>query len=218
MEQSMFNRNRLLGIIGMVVGLCVLGGCNHTIDFEGMFLDAVPNPTSGPAATITKVTDLRVFEAEPKDKESPRLREPKDIGNRAVTSKAFGFVEMGYNDNYYVMVDHTVEQLAQTAVENALRNQGYVVVAADSPAAADAVPVEVGIRMLWFFPSPDGWRTNVELEVQSRLLTNPSGKETVTTNDMNYRWMVHESMARGIVYDTLNDVSDKLKLKLKKPE
>ena len=215
----MLGSKQLCIFAGTLVSLFVLGGCAHTYEYNGMSVDQVPNPTAGPTVTITKVTDMRKFETDPKNDDTPRLRESKDIGNRAVTSRAFGYGRLGADSLYFVMTDQTVEGLVQTAVENALRDRGYSVVANNSPAAANAVPVEVEIRKFWFVLSQGFWTiglgTDVEVEIKSRLAIDASGTESVVGHYANSVPYFHYAMVRSNPYAAIKDMCDNLKPKLK---
>jgi len=209
------------------VGLGVLsliwlgGGCVHQKELENAHIEALANPNNGPAVRVLKVTDLRKFEADPQNIQTPTVVNSDEIANRAVTLRAIGKGEnAGYTFYYTYPEGRTVETEVQTVVENALRTKGYFVVANDSPSAASAIPVTVEIRKSWFWFVTGVWtmtlQYDVVVDVTSPIVLNGGTESAAGHFDITSPFMV-DRVCENCICDGLDDLRDKLLPKLKKP-
>ena len=207
--------------VGVLSLICLGGGCTHEWELSNARVDPVANPNGGPAAKVLRVTDARKFEANPDDPKTPTLRDSDDIPNRAVTLRAIGKATNGPHTFYFIYPEgQTVEMAVQGAVENALRNKGYTVVAGDSPSAAGAIPVEVEIRKSWLWWDVGFWTIEadyeVEVEVKGPIVLN-GGTETATAHyNMSSAYMA-SAICESCVGNGLGGLAKDIETKLKSP-
>ena len=200
-----------------------IGGCVHVVKLSNARVEPVANPASGPAVVVVKVTDARTFEAKPKDRESPTLEKSSDIANPDVTVRAIGRAKNNGHTFYFLYPNHeadTVKTAVRGAVENGLRDKGYVVVANDSPGATSAIPVEVTIRKFWVWWQPQVWVIealyDVEVDVKSPVVLN-GGTETVQGHHQIHSGYMTSAITRNCVRDGLKELAVNLQAKLKSP-
>jgi hypothetical protein len=209
------------------VGLCVcssicLGGCTRVFELPNAHVDALVNPKSGPVVKVVKVTDLRKFEADPPNILTPTVQNNDDIANPSITARAIGKGKVNGYTIFYIYPNNgpTVETAVQGAVENALREKGYVVAADGSADAAGAIPVEVGIRKFWLTLDEGFWTIEadyaVEVEITSPALLNGTTESVTASYYINSAFMV-PSICEHCIGEGLDQLSINVQPKLKAP-
>ena len=108
----------------------------------------------------------------------------------------------------------------QTAVQNALREKGYSVVAADSPSAASAMPVEVEIHKFWAYIQQGFWTISIDFDVDIALkgpvILNGS-VESVTGHQTNNTGYLATGIVENAYSDGLANLVENIKTKIKSP-
>jgi hypothetical protein len=154
----------------LLAGVVVLGmgGCaatRSTFDVTGASADqgTLASPTAH--VNIVRVTDKRVFEANPRNPSMPSLEKPEDLKDRAITARAIARKRGGYGNamsDILLPEGRTVELVVREAVTKALREKGYNVVEPASPEAAKALPLEVDIQQFWMWMTPGVFAITLE--------------------------------------------------------
>lgn len=150
-----------------LVVLCLaltLGGCATSRSVVGVEQGAVaPAPDRGEAVRIARVTDARVFSANPPQADMPSLNKD-DVGNAELTARAIGRKRGGFGlalGDVLLPPGQTVGGLVGEAVAAGFRKAGYRVLGQDDPGYAQAVPVEATVRQFWGWFSPGFWSVRV---------------------------------------------------------
>jgi hypothetical protein len=114
-------------------------------------------PAAGQARAfrIVKVVDDRVFETHPRSHDIPTLND-EAIHDASITSRAFARSRgvAGQTRGDFLLPEGTsVADLARDCVTSAVSRAGGVVVEANDPRAASAIPLTVHVERLWSFQS-----------------------------------------------------------------
>jgi hypothetical protein len=218
----MTNIRRFWGVMGVCLLICCGSGCVPQKTLTNAYLDPVANPTTGPAVVVVKVTDLRTFEADPTEAETPTLKGSGESPDRADMSRAIGRAGPANGLTwfyYHYPQELTVENVVQTTVENALRAKGYIVVAKDSKSAANAIPVEVGIRKFWLSTFSSAWyaKLQYEVEVDVKSPVVPEWIGSVAGNSSVTIFRLENPVCETCIVAGLNDLATNLQTKLKSP-
>jgi uncharacterized lipoprotein YajG len=159
---------RQLALVAIVVGVWLLSGCAATRStFDVPAVQAQASTPKG-LVQITDVRDIRRFEAAPRNPSTPSLQNPEELKDRAITSRAIARKRGGYGN---AMADillpdgRTVGQIVREAITQALREQGYAVVAdGQSPELDKALPLQVEIEQFWAWFTPGLMQISVEFQ------------------------------------------------------
>jgi uncharacterized lipoprotein YajG len=157
-------------LLATSAAILVISGCaatRSTLDIPVPVAesDAVVNPKA--YVTIVRVTDARRFEASPRDPSVPSLRNPADLEDSMIRSRAVARKRGGFGKamaDILLPEDRTVEQLVREAATKALRERGYAVVDDKSPEQAKALPLELEIQQFWTWVTPGFATMKVEFE------------------------------------------------------
>jgi hypothetical protein len=108
-------------------------------------------------AVVVNPTDARHFEAAPPMPSIPSLKEPSQIGDPQITSRAVARKRNGYGmalGDVLLAPPQTVALLVGDAVTAGLRDSGYRVLEPNDPAYASAPKVNVRIVQFWTWVTP----------------------------------------------------------------
>jgi hypothetical protein len=158
---------RVWALLLAAVVIVGVGGCaatRSTFDVTGASADQ-GTLASTAYVSIVRVTDKRVFEANPRNPSTPSLEKPEDLNNRAITARAIARKRGGYGNamaDILLPEGRTVELVVREAVTKALREKGYRVVEPASPEAAKALPLEVDIQQFWMWMTPGFFAITLE--------------------------------------------------------
>jgi len=208
------------------IALVALAGCatvRSTVDVP----TAVAKPaTTAPAkayVTIAKVTDNRIFEANPRIPSTPSLEKAEEINDPAIRSRAIARKRNSYG---MAMADillpegRTVESIVREAATQALQEKGYGVVDAKSPEAAKALPVELTIKQFWAWFTPGFFTISLEyqgiVEIESAVL--PADKEVVRGYARVNSMAATDEEWKNVVTQGVSDLAVKLKAAFPEPK
>jgi len=155
--------------IALTILLFLATGCALGRDVIDVRLSSIANPTAGPLVRIERVTDRRVFEANPRTASIPSLDNPEDIKNPSVTSRAIARKRGGFGKALGEIVlpeGRTVGGLVEEALARGFREAGYRVAARGEPAGTGAIPVEADIEQFWAWFRPGFAQVAAECEVR----------------------------------------------------
>lgn len=179
------------GLVAAFV-LALVSGCATTRTH--MSLD-VPAPGSavvsgGKPVVIDVIHDVRVFETDPDEPSTPSLKKGASYAldatqrkqaiarKRGGFGKAFGDILLTPGEN--------VETVTRRLLANAFTTRGYSVVdAADAP--ADAPHISVDIRQFWAWFTPGFWSASIEAKLDTLLkIDSAQGQRQVTVKGYGY--------------------------------
>jgi len=118
--------------------------------------EASTQPAAG-VAVVVSPTDARRFEAAPPKPSIPSLKEPSQINDPQITSRAVARKRNGYGaalGDVLLAPPQTVASLVGSAVTAGLRDSGYRVLEPNDPAYASAPKVNVRIVEFWSWVTP----------------------------------------------------------------
>jgi hypothetical protein len=154
----------------LLTALLFLGtGCALGRDVVDVRVAPSANPTAGPLVRIERVTDRRVFQANPPEANIPSLENADDIKNPAVTSRAIARKRGGFGKalgEIALPEGQTVAGLVEEALGRALQEAGYRVVRKGDPAATEGMPIEADIDQFWAWFRPGFWQVAAEFEAR----------------------------------------------------
>jgi hypothetical protein len=197
----------------------ILTGCATSRGVLDLKVPDLPNPASSQAVKIMDVTDKRVFEIEPKKPSIPSLQndeinDPK-ITRRAVARKRNGFgAALG---DILLPEGQTVEQLTRAALENALRESGYRVVAAGETGYDSATPVSAEIQQFWSWMTPGFWELKLRYNAKIQLIGDwpLKGDSRIVEGDALYAGVIASSAEwREVINNGIANLINNLKAML----
>jgi hypothetical protein len=169
------NRSRYAPYL-MVAAICSISiGCATTRGELDVAVSLPQDPGGEPAFRVPEVTDRRVFQARPPNPSIPSLKNPDQIRDKAITSRAIARKRNGYGmamGDILLPEGHTVSQLASDAIVRAFRLAGFSVVGPGDPAFSFAIPVQAEIDQLWAWVTPGFWAMAIEFESRVRVTTD----------------------------------------------
>jgi len=210
-----------LGAVGLSL-ICLTTGCVHQKELSNSgFIEPLTNTNTGQTVKVVTVSDMRKFEKDQSNPQTPTVADANDIGNKAITLRTVGRGENGPHKFYFSYPEgRTVESVVRTAVENALLTKGYSVVSNESPSAASAIPVNVDIRKFWnWFGSAFvvfDINYEVELDVRSPIVLN-GGTETVSANYIINTPYIADSLVGKTIEEGFGELIKNMQSKLKNP-
>jgi len=143
-------------------------GCATNRGIVDVRVSEPQNPASGPAVTIFRVTDKRVFEAAPRVASVPSLK-GKEIDDKAITARAIARKRNGYGKalgDILLPEGRTVENLVREALTKSFRDAGYRVVDGAPGSTDNVVPIEADIEQFWSWVTPGFWAMSMEFEAR----------------------------------------------------
>jgi hypothetical protein len=118
--------------------------------------EASTQPANGVAVVVSPM-DARRFEAAPATPSIPSLKEPSQINDTQITSRALARKRNGYGaalGDVLLAPPQTVASLVGDAVTAGLRDSGYRVLEPNDPSYASAPKVNVRIVEFWSWVTP----------------------------------------------------------------
>ena len=113
-------------------------------------------PETG-VAVVVEPLDARRFEAAPKEPSTPSLKEPSDLSNTHITSRALARKRGGFGHAFgdvLLAPPQTAASLVGDAVKAGLRDSGYRVLEPSDPGYAAAPRIAVRISEFWTWVTP----------------------------------------------------------------
>ena len=150
----------------------VVTGCATGRDVIDVRLTSVTTPGSGPVVRIERVSDRRVFQANPREATIPSLGNKNEISDPAITGRAIARKRGGMGKAFGDILlpeGRTVAGLVEEALNHALQEAGYRVVGKQDPQAATAIPVEADIDQFWAWFRPGFAQVAVEFEARVQI-------------------------------------------------
>ena len=180
--------------------------------------------TDGKAfAKIMEVRDLRKFEASPSDAGTPSLGDASEINDKSITSRAVARKRGGFGlalGDVLLPEGQTVSGLVRGAAQKAFQEKGYTVVDETSPQYATALPLSIDIVEFWSWFSPGFFTVRIDfkstLNITGDSVVGPSAPP-VTSHVSNETQAVFESTWTDLVQRGVNDLSEKMKERIKSP-
>ena len=182
-----------------------------------------PAASSPPAfAKIIAVEDHRKFAEHPRDPSTPTLNDAADFGNQDRMARAVGRqrdLDGATGANIFLPANETVARLVRAAIEKALRDKGYTLVAEGSPHYGAASSLSVQITQFWIWQRPGMLAQPAEFRtavvVTGDVLLEPSTTiESYATDDSAD---IGASRWRQIMDAGIGDLGKKLGERLKPP-
>ena len=143
---------RLVLVVPLLACLFLATGCATTRGVIDVPAKAGPNPASGPAVRIDRVTDRRFFEIDPRQANIPSLMNDAEIKDPKITSRAIARKRGGFGKalgDVLLPEGRTVMQVVEEALTWSLQEAGYRVVNKQYPEASTAIPLEADIDQFW---------------------------------------------------------------------
>jgi hypothetical protein len=134
------------------LGACALNRSEITIPPQSS-----AQPAAGVAVVVLPPVDARRFEVAPREPSIPSLKEPGQINDPQITSRAVGRKRNTYGaalGDVLLAPPQTAASLVSDGVKAGLRDAGYRVVESTDPAAASAAKVNVRIVEFWTWVTP----------------------------------------------------------------
>jgi hypothetical protein len=215
-------KNALALVISCAVVGIALSGCALGRDVVDVAPPTGVMATGTAVAKIVDVKDQRMFEASPRDPSTPSLQDVKDLGNPAITARAFARKRGGFGMAFGDIVlpeGRTIAGLVKAATQKALQEKGYRVVEEGSPDYARAIAVNVEVQKLWAWFSPGAFTVTVQCQASvdvsgGTFMTSPT---TVQGFGSTSGLVASNGDFADVMKQALNDLSEKMKAQIKSP-
>jgi hypothetical protein len=198
------------------LALLLASGCATNRGVQDITIAVPANPTSSKVVKIVKVTDLRKFEAAPRDPSVPSLR-GKQVNNPAITCRAYARKRNGYGaalGDIVLPEGRTVEQVTRECLQKALREKGYSVPDGET-ADANAIPVEAEIQQFWAWMEVGFWSLSLQFEAIIKL-KSPSLLQGGPEQTVKGTVLLHTQAASGSAWKkTVTKGLEDLNLRIK---
>ena len=183
-------------------------------------------PTAASAASaqgpvvVVEAVDARAFQAKPADSDMPSLKNADEIGNNAITMRAYGRKRGsfgGAKGDFVLPEGRSVPLLVSEVVGKALTERGYTVVNAQDPRAASAAKLRVTIDQFWSYMRPGFFAVAVDFVARLRLegdLVGGSQPLLVESKDELRKMMLNDGRWIGLVERGLGGLSTAVSEKL----
>jgi len=133
------------------------------------------NPERGVAIKIIKVTDARVFEAAPKNPDTPSLSSD-DMPNSSIKVRAIGRKRSGFGmalGDVLLPEGQTVSDMMASALADGFRQANYRVLTQGEAGYDTAIPIKAQVIQFWSWFQPGFWEVQVhnrsEVEITGTL-------------------------------------------------
>lgn len=205
-----------------LIALASLTGCaavRSTVDLPTIASAPTSTAPAKSYVNIVRVTDKRVFEANPRVPSVHSLEKPEEINDPAIKSRAIARKRNGYGmamSDILLPEGRAVESIVKETATRALQERGYGVVDAKSPEFAKAVSVELAIEQFWAWFTPGFFAISVEyqgvVEMKSAIL--PDGREVVRGYALIKSLAATDEEWKQVVTQGVGDLSAKMKAAL----
>jgi len=193
-----------------------LGACALTRSEVAVVQNAAADPAAGIVVVIAPPLDQREFSDAPAYPSMPSLKEPSQLGDKQITSRAIGRKRNTFGaalGDVLLAPPQTVASLVGDAVRNGLRDAGYRVV--DGGDAANAAAPRVTVRVIEFW----NWTTpgmDIKLDHTSRIILEgglPALRQPliITTEGREGYFAVSESAWAPFILKRLNELRQKVR-------
>jgi hypothetical protein len=161
--------------------------------------------------------DARKFEAAPSEPSIPSLKEPAQINDPQITSRALGRKRNGYGmamGDVLLNPPQSASSLVGDALKAGLRDGGYRIVEANDPAYAAAPRINVRINEFWTWITPGFGSikldnsTNLSIDGNLPALATPA---TVAVRETKEYFVIPESEWAPFIDSALAKVRDKVR-------
>jgi hypothetical protein len=212
----MFARRTLKALVA-VMCLASLSACAVTRSEVAISGPSSTQPDAGIAVILLPPVDARRFEVAPKVPSIPSLKEPTQITDPQITSRAVARKRNGYGmamGDVLLTPPQTASSLVGDAVKAGLRDSGYRIVEAGDPSYAAAPKVSVRINEFWTWITPGFGSikldniTNLTLEGNLPALAIPA---TVAVRETKGYFVITESDWAPFIDIALAQVRDKVR-------
>lgn len=155
--------------IRIIAVLClgfIATGCATSRGIVDVRVPEMANPDTATLVKITEVRDLRVFQIKPPQPSTPSLKND-EVNDRTITRRAVARKRNTYGmalGDILLPAGKSVDQLARSALENALRESGYAVVSEGEPGYESARALSADIEKFWSWMSPGFWTITLHFE------------------------------------------------------
>ncbi len=213
---------KMLGLL-MVVALISLSGCATN---RGIVSLSVPEvtpgvPQTGQTVCIHSVTDMRVFESNPKTQDIPSLgfggsdQVSDDLKKRAIARKRNTYGKaLG---DILLQEGQTVETVMTDAISKAFAEKGYLVLDSCVASEKTTVMVTAEITKFWAYMTPGFWAltlsSDIATELEFRSMSTQSERVEVHAEG-NYQ-IASEGNWMEIIKQSVTKYVDELKTRIK---
>ncbi|CAN5797479.1 hypothetical protein BH11PSE3_BH11PSE3_22170 [soil metagenome] len=180
----------------------------------------VSTQPAGGVAVVVAPIDARQFEVAPAAPSIPSLKEPAQITDKQITSRAVARKRNGYGmalGDVLLAPPQTVASLVGTAVTAGLRDSGYRVLEPSDPEYASAPKVNMKIVQFWTWVQPGFAQIRLDSVTQLVLDGNlPAlfAPVTVSVNDNKGYGAIFESDWAPFIAGTLTKVREQVRTAL----
>lgn len=214
---------QITGLVAALALSAALCGCAASRSTLSPHYATVENPASGPAVRIETVVDARVYEAKPKNPDTPSVEDQANLKNSAFKARAIGRKRGGYGlamGDIVLPEGKTVSGLFADVVADAFRRSGYRVLLASDSGYDGATKVDISIKQYWSWFNPGFMAVTAsnksEVEVKAALSGLESGV-TVSADAVKSSSAIFESDWQEVLDKGIDDFRKELRLKLPKP-
>ncbi len=200
-----------------IILLSTVSGCasSRSVVSLDQPLNVTANPEQGTAVKIVKVIDARIFEAAPKNPDTPSLP-GEDVNNISLKARAIGRKRNGYGmalGDVLLPEGQTVSGVMKDTLANGFREANYRVLNPEDIGYAAAVPVEARITQFWSWLQWGFWqlkvRNQAEVEITGNLPPLKTGL-TVRSSTTEPMMAVTEDDWQSTTSEGLKNFSDNL--------
>lgn len=185
-------RHRLALPILLAALAAGLSGCAGGRTVLDLRVAAPPAPGGGRAVRLVKVVDARQFAAAPATAAVPSLFNGGEWRDAQRTARAVAQArdrDGRVTGDLLLPAGRTVADVVRETVAAALGDRGYVVLAPEASAPADAIPLEVEIRQFWAWCTPGSWTATLEfracLVLTGELVTEPQAEPVLSHSELH---------------------------------
>jgi hypothetical protein len=197
----------MTGWIKVLMAVVILGmtsGCatSRSVVSLDQPTNAASNPEQGIAVKIVKVSDARIFEASPKNPDTPSLS-GDDINNASLKARALGRKRGGFGaalGDVMLPDNQTVASLMQNTLANGFRNANYRVLTPDDAGYDAAIPVQARVVQFWSWLQMGFWQLTVHNRAEVEI--------TGSLQPLKGGLTVHSSVAEPMMAVTEDDWKD----------
>ncbi len=209
-------------VMGTLISVLFLCGCatnRSVVDISLPVLGEI-SKSNGKEIFINSVIDNRKFEIKPSEPSTPSLDPGEEQGDkiklRAIARKRNGF-GMGLGD-ILLSEDKSVDLLINTAIRQALIENGYKVVSNKEQITNNTYIVDAKINKLWSWMNPGFFAITLSTEISTEIAVknnNITNEKVVSVNSSDTFQTGIDSNWVEVMQSALKAYISELKLKIK---